>query len=96
MTRLSKINHPDPGVAVGTSSPPAHHEYQGGFVTKLAHKDLALAVNAAAGARVPLQLGQCCEELYRPLAESADWSNKDFSVIYKFLSDSKLDRDAKL
>ncbi|RBR16889.1 hypothetical protein FVER53590_00019 [Fusarium verticillioides] len=50
----SEINHPVPGVKAGDSSPPAHRNYEGGFVTKLAHKDLALAVSAAEDANVPL------------------------------------------
>lgn len=82
---LLQINHPVPGVKVGESSPPAHRGYEGGFVTKLAHKDLALAVKAAEQAGIPLNVGQCVEETYRPLAATKEFGNRDFSVIYKAL-----------
>ncbi|CAN9168107.1 unnamed protein product [Alternaria alternata] len=80
-----KINHPVPNVKVSGSSPPAHRNYEGGFVTKLAHKDLALAVSAADEADVPLAVGRCVEETYRPLANSEEFGNRDFSVIYEAL-----------
>nr|RBQ87619.1 hypothetical protein FVER53263_00019 [Fusarium verticillioides] len=79
------INHPVPGVKAGDSSPPAHRNYEGGFVTKLAHKDLALAVSAAEDANVPLAVGRCVEETYRPLAKSKEFGDRDFSVIYEAL-----------
>ncbi|KAH7268977.1 NAD binding domain of 6-phosphogluconate dehydrogenase-domain-containing protein [Fusarium redolens] len=81
----SEINHPVPGVKAGDSSPPAHRNYEGGFVTKLAHKDLALAVSAAEEANVPLAVGRCVEETYRPLAKSKEFGDRDFSVIYEAL-----------
>ncbi|KAF5609022.1 3-hydroxyisobutyrate dehydrogenase [Fusarium pseudoanthophilum] len=81
----SEINHPVPGVKAGDSSPPAHRNYEGGFVTKLAHKDLALAVSAAEDANVPLAVGRCVEETYRPLAKSKEFGDRDFSVIYEAL-----------
>ena len=56
-------------------------------MTKLAHKDLALAVSAASQAKVPLALGKLVEEMYRPLAQSAKWGSRDFSVIYEALAD---------
>ncbi|KAK1993399.1 3-hydroxyisobutyrate dehydrogenase [Colletotrichum falcatum] len=70
---------------VGEVSPPAHRGYEGGFVTKLAHKDLALAVKAAEHAGVPLNVGKCVEETYRPLAASKEYGDRDFSVIYEAL-----------
>ncbi|UPL02462.1 hypothetical protein LCI18_013396 [Fusarium solani-melongenae] len=81
----SEINHPVPEVKAGDSSPPAHRNYEGGFVTKLAHKDLALAVSAAEEAGVPLAVGRCVEETYRPLARSKEFGDRDFSVIYEAL-----------
>ncbi|KIX95867.1 uncharacterized protein Z520_08575 [Fonsecaea multimorphosa CBS 102226] len=83
----SETNHPDPSVKVGVASPPAHRSYEGGFVTKLAHKDLGLAVKAAEGAHVPLELGKRCEEVFRPLARSEEWGNRDFSSVFQALSD---------
>ncbi|KAH7219708.1 3-hydroxyisobutyrate dehydrogenase [Fusarium oxysporum] len=81
----SEINHPVPEVKAGDSSPPAHRNYEGGFITKLAHKDLALAVSAAEEANVPLAVGRCVEEMYRPLAKSKEFGDRDFSVIYEAL-----------
>ncbi|KAJ4016170.1 hypothetical protein NW752_003291 [Fusarium irregulare] len=85
----SEVNHPVPEVQVGDASPPAHRNYEGGFVTKLAHKDLALAVSAAQEADVPLAVGRCVEETYRPLAMSKEFGDCDFSVIYDALDSSK-------
>lgn len=56
-------------------------------MTKLAHKDLALAVKAAEGAHVPLELGKCVEQVYRPFAASQEWGNRDFSSAFQALSD---------
>ncbi|CAN9254560.1 unnamed protein product [Alternaria alternata] len=74
----SEINHPVPNVKVSGSSPPAHRNYEGGFVTKLAHKDLALA----------MYLLLWADALKRPielLANSEEFGNRDFSVIYEAL-----------
>ena len=85
------MNHPVPEVKVGNASPPAHRDYQGGFLTKLAHKDLALAVAAATEAKVPLELGKRVEQIYRPLAQSTKWGSRDFSVVYEALGDLSAD-----
>ncbi|KPI39369.1 3-hydroxyisobutyrate dehydrogenase, mitochondrial [Cyphellophora attinorum] len=84
----SKVNHPDPEVKVGDALPPAHRNYAGGFVTKLAHKDLGLAVSAAKDAKVPLELGKRCEEVYRALANSQEWGGRDFSGVLQALKDT--------
>ena len=70
--------------------PPAHRGYVGGFVTKLVHKDLALAVQAANGSSTSLQLGKLAELVYHPLAESSQWQNLDFSVIYRYLAEQQM------
>ena len=90
--RTIQTNHPDPSVKIGTASPPAHRNYEGGFVTKLAHKDLGLAVKAAEGAQVPLELGKRCEEVFRPLARGEEWGNRDFSGVFQALSDFRENR----
>ncbi|GAB1730509.1 hypothetical protein NU195Hw_g5993t1 [Hortaea werneckii] len=85
----SQVNMPVPGVQVGDASPPSHRGYKGGFVTKLAHKDLALAVTAAETAGSPLIVGKCVEEAYRPLAKDEEnWGNRDFSVMYEALENA--------
>lgn len=76
---------PVPEVKVGDSSPPAHRGYKGGFVTRLAHKDLALAVAAADTVGSPLVVGKCVEEAYRPLSQDDQWGLRDFSVFYEAL-----------
>ena len=84
----SSVNFPVPSVTIGATDPPAHREYAGGFVTKLAHKDLALAVAAADEVGEPLKLGRLTEALYRRIAApDHEYSNKDFSVVYKWLSE---------
>lgn len=84
----SSTNFPVPEVTIGSTDPPAHREYAGGFVTKLQHKDLALARNAAEVAGVKLRLGPITEETFRPIAqESHDYANKDFSIMYKYVSE---------
>lgn len=80
-----QINHPVPEVACEGSNPPARRGYEGGFLTKLAHKDLALAVSAAKEANVPLAVGRCVEETFRPLAATKEFGDRDFSVIYEAL-----------
>lgn len=63
-------------------------------MTKLAHKDLGLAVSAADQARVPLELGKRCEEVYRPLANSQEWGGRDFSGVLQALKERT--QEAKL
>ncbi|CAI0647565.1 unnamed protein product [Colletotrichum noveboracense] len=91
----SEINHPVPEVKVGHTSPPAHRQYAGGFVTSLAHKDLALAVKAAVEVNSPLPLGRRVEEVYRPLAQTTEWGNRDFSVVYEALDEAIVGHDTK-
>lgn len=89
------MNHPDPSVQVADTSPPAHRDYDGGFVTKLAHKDLVLAVKAAESTRVPLSLGRTCEEIFRPLATDQDWANRDFSGVLQALGNIRNKRQCR-
>jgi 3-hydroxyisobutyrate dehydrogenase len=79
---------PVPEVKVGDASPPAHRGYKGGFVTKLAHKDLALAVTAAEAVGSPLIVGKCVEQTYRQLTTNQEWGDRDFSVMYEALDSS--------
>lgn len=81
------MNQPVPEVHIGNSDPPAHRNYEGGFVTKLTHKDLGLAVAAAAEVGAPLELGKRVEEVYRTLAKNDKFANRDFSVVYQALSE---------
>jgi 3-hydroxyisobutyrate dehydrogenase len=77
-----------PTVKLENQSTPAHREYAGGFVTKLAHKDLNLAVEAAKASGAPLLLGNLTESIYRPLAADEIWGKRDFSAVYKYLDEN--------
>jgi 3-hydroxyisobutyrate dehydrogenase len=79
---------PVPEVKVNDASPPAHRGYKGGFVTRLAHKDLALAVTAAEAIGSPLIVGKCAEQAYRRLTTDGKWGDRDFSVMYEALDSS--------
>jgi 3-hydroxyisobutyrate dehydrogenase len=84
-----QINFPVPGVHLPTvaRAPPSSREYEGGFVTALAHKDLDLAVGAAENVSSPLYVGKLAEEVFRKVRATEDWDNRDFSVVYKWLEE---------
>ena len=87
---VGQVNNPEPKVSIGQSSPPSHHEYQGGFATRLAHKDMILAVAAARELRTPVPLGAFAETLFRPLVQpGSGYDTLDFSAIYKYLEERK-------
>ena len=84
-----QVNNPVPEVSVGPRPPPSHREYCGGFATRLAHKDLMLAVAAAREAGSPVPMGEFAEALYRPLAQAGSgYENSDFGSLYKWLEES--------
>lgn len=84
----SSTNFPVPSVTIGSTDPPAHRDYAGGFVTKLQYKDLALARNAAEVSGAPSILGKLTEETFRKIAqEGHPYANKDFSIIYKYVDE---------
>jgi len=85
----SSINFPVPGVHLPTvaNAPPSSREYQGGFVTALAHKDMDLAVEAAQRVGAPLFTGKLAEEVFRKVRGTEDWDNRDFSIVYKWLEE---------
>lgn len=86
---MEQVNNPEPRVSVGQSSPPSHHKYQGGFATRLAHKDMVLALAAAQELNSPTPLAAFAEELYRPLAQpGSGYDGMDFSVMYRHLEES--------
>jgi 3-hydroxyisobutyrate dehydrogenase-like beta-hydroxyacid dehydrogenase len=83
----STTNNPHPMVAALSGSPAANH-YQGGFGTKLMHKDLGLAVSAGAQAGVVMPMGGLAKELYQ-LAEVSGLGDRDFGVMLQFLRGKK-------
>jgi len=77
------IYNPVPGVKDGT---PASNGYKGGFGTALMTKDLGLVQNAATATGSPNPLGSLAHQIYRVLTNSG-YAEKDFSSVYKFLSE---------
>lgn len=85
----SEINNPAPGALKGTkSSPPAERGYDGGFATRLMAKDLRLALQAAGQVGLPTPLGVLASRIYDNLEKRDDYTNKDFSVVFKALVES--------
>lgn len=64
---------------------PANRDYQPGFTVDMMLKDLKLAQQAAAGARIPTPLGANAAALYQMFSASGR-GNMDFSGIIKMLS----------
>lgn len=89
LTPFSQINFPVPGVHLPTVAKPAPacRDYQGGFVTALAHKDMDLAVEAAQMVDSPLYVGRIAEEVYKKVRATDDWAGRDFSIVYKWLQE---------
>lgn len=79
----SEIYNPEPGIV---PTAPSTNGYQGGFKTNLLYKDLGLAAKVAREVCSPTPLGALTHEVYRLLMQSDGFQEKDFSVIYKFLS----------
>ena len=78
----SEVNNPVPGVSPGA---PAERAYDGGFGVSLMKKDLRLAMEAAASAGAKLKLADKTREVYEEV--EAKEPTKDFSVVYKWLSE---------
>ena len=80
----SEIYNPAPGII---PTAPSSNDYNGGFKAKLLYKDLGLAAKVAKEVQSPTPLGSLTHEFYRLLINDGDqYKEKDFSVIYKFLS----------
>eukprot|EP01127_Copromyxa_protea_P002419 TRINITY_DN12310_c0_g1_i1.p1 TRINITY_DN12310_c0_g1~~TRINITY_DN12310_c0_g1_i1.p1 ORF type:complete len:329 (-),score=101.54 TRINITY_DN12310_c0_g1_i1:23-1009(-) len=80
----SDTYNPVPGVIPGV---PSSNDYNGGFGVDLMAKDLSLAVGAAHAIKEPLPLGGSALQLYNMLS-SKGLGGKDFSSVYKFLSEA--------
>lgn len=79
----SEIYNPAPGIV---PTAPSTNDYNGGFKSNLLYKDLGLASKVAREVRSPTPLGALTHEIYRILVNDGQFNDKDFSVIYKFLS----------
>ncbi|KAI9795568.1 MAG: hypothetical protein M1833_006968 [Piccolia ochrophora] len=82
----SEINNPVPGVVEAS---PASREYSGGFGVSLMRKDLQLAAAAAQEAGATLELHEKAKEVYEALERDAEFKDRDFSVVYKYLGREK-------
>ncbi|XP_049833028.1 3-hydroxyisobutyrate dehydrogenase, mitochondrial isoform X1 [Schistocerca gregaria] len=81
----SEQYNPVPGTI---SNVPSANNYEGGFGTHLMAKDLGIAQEASTKNQVPTPLGSLAHQIYRILVAQG-YGKKDFSVIYKFLSEAK-------
>lgn len=79
----SEINNPVAGVV---PTAPASRDYSGGFGIGLMKKDLLLALGAAGEAGARLELGDPARAVYEAAAEREDCKDRDFSVVYRYLS----------
>ncbi|EMC91903.1 hypothetical protein BAUCODRAFT_39046 [Baudoinia panamericana UAMH 10762] len=79
----SEVNNPVPGVS---ENAPASRDYNGGFGTRLMLKDLKLALQACAEADIVPHLGVYGKEIYTAVQADEDCKDKDFSVVYKYIS----------
>lgn len=79
----SEIYNPAPGII---PTAPSTNDYQGGFKVNLLYKDLGLASKVAKEVCSPTPLGSLTHEIYRLLMNGTEFKDKDFSVIYKYLS----------
>jgi 3-hydroxyisobutyrate dehydrogenase len=78
----SEVNNPVPGVS---ENAPAGRDYEGGFGITLMSKDIGLALQAAEEVGANVALGGPAMKLYEDVAKNADYRDKDFSVIYRYL-----------
>ncbi|KAL3285728.1 hypothetical protein HHI36_000256 [Cryptolaemus montrouzieri] len=67
---------------------PSSNDYKGGFNIRLMSKDLALAERTAVNSETSVPLAATAHQIYRALISNG-YGDKDFSVIYKFLSGKK-------
>jgi 3-hydroxyisobutyrate dehydrogenase len=79
----SEIYNPHPGIV---PTAPSTNDYNGGFRASLLYKDLGLASKVAREVCSPTPLGSLTHEIYRLLVNDGQLSDKDFSVVYKYLS----------
>jgi len=79
----SEIYNPCPGVLPNV---PASKNYEGGFGTALMTKDLSLAQMAAKDSKSKTPFGDLAFQLYSEMTK-AGLDKKDFSVIFKYLSE---------
>ncbi|UYV67256.1 HIBADH [Cordylochernes scorpioides] len=80
----SDTYNPVPGVM---PTAPANRDYEQGFATALMTKDLGLAQSVSTQTGAPTPLGSLSHQIYRVMMAHG-LQNKDFSIVYKFLSEN--------
>lgn len=78
----SDTYNPVPGLMENV---PSANDYAGGFMTKLVTKDLGIAQEVATKSNTPIPMGSLAHQIYMTLCNK-QLGDKDFAVIYKFLS----------
>lgn len=68
---------------------PSSKNYDGGFSIKLILKDVGLAMSAAKETKTPMMASALTEQIYRHVSNYEKYSTKDFSILYKWLSENK-------
>ncbi|KAJ1917306.1 hypothetical protein H4219_003265 [Mycoemilia scoparia] len=68
---------------------PSSKGYEGGFAIKLILKDVGLAMSAAKDTKSSMMASALTEQIYRHVSNYEQYSNKDFSVLYKWLKENK-------
>ncbi|KAL7078330.1 hypothetical protein ACQ4LE_002752 [Meloidogyne hapla] len=81
----SDTYNPVPGVIKGT---PASNNFEPGFTCTLMAKDLSLAQNLSTRNKIPIPMGALAHQFYLHLLNDPKYKNKDFSVIYKFFTET--------
>jgi 3-hydroxyisobutyrate dehydrogenase len=82
----SDTYNPCPGVMENV---PSSQDYEGGFSVPLMAKDLRLAMEAAAQSGTTVLLGSTAAQIYGQVSRTPEIGNKDFSVVYKWISESE-------
>ena len=81
----SEIYNPVPGTV---STAPSARNYSGGFRVQYLTKDLGLAQGVAHAGQTSTPLGSTVHQVYQIMNRSG-FSDKDFSIIYKFIKGEK-------
>lgn len=79
----SEKYNPVPGVMEGV---PASRDYEGGFGVDLMRKDLFLALDASEDVNAMCPLGEGAAQIYQSISDRYKFGDKDFSSVYKVLS----------
>uniref|UniRef100_A0A915JRH2 3-hydroxyisobutyrate dehydrogenase n=1 Tax=Romanomermis culicivorax TaxID=13658 RepID=A0A915JRH2_ROMCU len=85
----TEIYNPAPNVL---PTAPSSKDYQPGFASALMTKDLGLAQMIATSSQSPTPLGSLTHQLYRIMIQNPNMREKDFSVVYKFLSEQMVNK----